>query len=107
MSEDNSILEYFVGTVTRQEKIREGIRTSILENTQVNLQRGVVWKINGLSNFLSFLRENGVVRKVKCPDCAWSQFGDEAVGMSPCHSCNSTGYTIEPLVEVKVGTAIL
>ncbi len=49
------------------------------------------------------LDSQGVVRKVKCPDCSWSQFKDEAVGMTPCHRCNSTGYIIEPLIkEVKV-----
>ena len=42
----------------------------------------------------------GVVLKVKCPDCTFSQFKDEVVGMTPCHSCNSTGYVYEPL-EVK------
>ncbi len=40
----------------------------------------------------------GVVIKVKCPDCVWGQFGDEPVGMTPCRTCNSTGYIIEPLV---------
>ncbi|KKN71472.1 hypothetical protein LCGC14_0420510 [marine sediment metagenome] len=37
--------------------------------------------------------------KVKCPDCEWSQFSDEMVGMTPCYRCNSTGYIIEPLIE--------
>lgn len=46
-----------------------------------------------------YLEDKGVMIKVKCPDCNWSQFGDEAVGMTPCYSCNSTGYITEPLIE--------
>jgi len=31
--------------------------------------------------------------KIKCPNCLWSEFRDgESVGMTPCFSCNSTGY---------------
>ena len=49
---------------------------------------------------LSCLHSQGVVIKVKCPDCNWSQFvGEESVGMTPCHTCNSTGYLIEPLIK--------
>jgi len=48
---------------------------------------------------LDFLRSRGVVIKVKCPHCIWSQFKDEAVGMTPCNSCNSTGYIYEPLMK--------
>ncbi len=40
----------------------------------------------------------GVVIKVKCPDCAWGQV-QETVGMTPCYSCNSTGYITEPIIE--------
>lgn len=37
-------------------------------------------------------------RKVKCPDCYWSEYqGDEAVGMTPCDYCQSTGYIYEPI----------
>ena len=45
-------------------------------------------------------RIDDVVRKVRCPTgCAWGQFPDEEpVGMTPCHSCNSTGYVFEPLI---------
>ena len=53
-------------------------------------------------NILTFLHSQGVVIKVKCPDCVWSQFKtDESVGMTPCYHCNSTGYIFEPLIEVK------
>ena len=49
---------------------------------------------------ISVLNEYGVVTKVRCPDCNWSQFvGEESVGMTPCYSCNSTGYLIEPLIK--------
>jgi len=31
--------------------------------------------------------------RIKCPDCAWSEFSDEeTVAMAPCYNCNSTGY---------------
>lgn len=44
--------------------------------------------------------ENVTGLKVKCPDCVWSQFEYlDAVGMTPCPRCNSTGYIVEPLVE--------
>ncbi len=40
--------------------------------------------------------------KIKCPHCEWSQFqDDEAVGMTPCHECNSTGYIYLALKEAK------
>ncbi len=47
--------------------------------------------------------DEGLKRKfvsMRCPaGCAWGQFPDEEpVGMTPCHSCNSTGYVFEPLV---------
>ena len=45
------------------------------------------------------LSQRGVVRKVKCPNCEWSQFKDEVVGMTPCYSCDSTGYVEEPLIK--------
>jgi len=49
---------------------------------------------------LWYLHSQGVVIKIKCPDCEWSQFGDgESVGMTPCFSCNSTGYVFKPLIE--------
>ncbi len=38
--------------------------------------------------------------RVRCPTgCAWGQFPDEEpAGMTPCYSCNSTGYVYEPLI---------
>ena len=50
-------------------------------------------------DLLNYLHDNDVVIKVKCSDCEWSQFGEEHVGMTPCFSCNSTGYIIRPLIE--------
>ncbi len=44
----------------------------------------------------SYLHSQGIVRKAKCPYCAWSQF--DSASMTPCSNCNSTGYTIEPLI---------
>ena len=44
-------------------------------------------------DLIAWLKSQGVVQKVECPDCTWSQFQDgESVGMTPCLSCNSTGY---------------
>lgn len=37
-------------------------------------------------------------RRIRCPHCVWWKFKDEAVGMTPCPNCNSTGYIYE---EVK------
>jgi len=53
---------------------------------------------------LTALNDKEVVIKTKCPDCVWSEFvNEESVGMTPCYSCNSTGYLVEPLIEeVKV-----
>lgn len=48
---------------------------------------------------LAYLHSQGVVRKTKCLDCNWSQFNGEMAGMTPCYSCNSTGYIYEPLIE--------
>ena len=45
------------------------------------------------------LHSQGVVIRVKCPDCAWSQFQHESAGMAPCYTCDSTGYLIEPLIK--------
>ncbi len=41
----------------------------------------------------------GVVMRVKCPDCEWSQFtGEYSVGMTPCYTCFSTGFITRPLI---------
>jgi len=38
-------------------------------------------------------RLNKMFVRVKCPHCSWSEFkGEQSVGMTPCHNCNSTGY---------------
>ena len=54
--------------------------------------------------------EIAVIDRGKCPDCAWSQFSkEEAVAMTPCHSCNSTGFitTVIPLSELEEERCIL
>ena len=97
--------------MTKQDIIREGIKEWVLEirqylcNTEFApkpftkpvdpsvLTEGFPQKL------IKFLGDDGVMIKVKCPDCEWGQFGEEVVGMTPCYSCNSTGYIIEPLVE--------
>ena len=59
------------------------------------------WKVVELAkSILKYQNSQGVVIKVKCPDCEWSQFVDEeSVGMTPCYSCDSTGYLVEPLIK--------
>jgi len=52
----------------------------------------------GADQIFQFLHSQGVVRKTRCPDCEWALFGEKSVGMTPCYSCNSTGYIIKPLV---------
>ena len=88
-----------VGRKTKQEEIREGMRSliSIWHNEDTRVGGQNVTKLG--ERLINYLHSKDVVRKVKCPDCEWSQFGDESVGMTPCHSCNSTGYIIEPLIE--------
>ena len=58
------------------------------------------------SDIMAVFDFKGVEVKVKCPDCAWSQFGEEAVGMTPCYSCNSTGYIIEPLIDTPLTSVV-
>ena len=74
------------GHISKQEEIREvidGVATGEIKPTKA----------------LRLLSDLGVVRRGKCPNCAWSQLGDEAVGMTPCFHCNSTGYITEPLIK--------
>jgi len=95
--------------MTKQEEIREGIAELFYKNWAEQspnpytsfgkLAKGVrdIY-LKSADEFLSYLHSQGVVIKVKCPDCVWSQFGEGAVGMTPCYRCNSTGYIIEPLI---------
>ena len=81
-------------------EIREGVEEAILpqptSKTWVN--RNIAKQIS--KEVIDYLHSQGAVLRVKCPDCEWSQFvGEESVGMTPCHSCNSTGYLIEPLIK--------
>ena len=79
--------------MSKQEEIREHL-IELLEQTTTHEPPSKV-----VDAILWVLNEDGVVIKVKCLDCEWSQFGEEHVGMTPCHSCNSTGYTVEPLIK--------
>lgn len=79
--------------MTKQEEIQEGI-ADILE----------VWMTRDLAlatarTIMAKGSYQGVVIKVRCSDCEWSQFKEEVAGMAPCYSCNSTGYIIEPLIK--------
>lgn len=103
-----------------REKIWEGIVSLIEENT--TFTKGKYSPLAGpltsdvrkmdckpselASELLAYLHSQGGMLKVKCPDCEWSQFQDgEAVGMTPCLSCNSTGYIYKPLIEKQEGIA--
>lgn len=85
--------------------IREGIIKSLNEfrwelqkpNALINVDTLVVLQGAFADEILQYLHSQGVVKRVKCPDCEWSQFGEESVGMTPCFSCNSIGYLIEEL----------
>jgi len=89
--------------MTKQEEIREGLAREICKRDNED------WDALSYSEkdfcreksrlHLLYLHSQGAVIKVKCPNCGWSQFGGESVGMTPCHFCNSTGYIIEPLIK--------
>ena len=81
--------------MTKQEEIAEQIFCWLEEMQKAELSPLIVTQ-----KILKYLDGQGVTTRVKCPDCEWSQFRDEYVGMTPCHTCNSTGYLIEPLIEV-------
>ena len=50
--------------------------------------------INEYGEVSSVPPQTKVLRRVRCPDCAWWQFeGEESVGMTPCPSCSSIGFT--------------
>ena len=66
-------------------------KTYVTRNIAREIAKDIAFKLSDL----------GVVIKVECPDCSWSQFGEESVGMTPCYSCNSTGYIVEPIIEEK------
>jgi len=79
--------------MTKQKEIREGMVKQIGYIKLSTMDAS--WHTDQM---LSYLRSQGMVIRVKCPDCEWSQFGEEAVGMTPCYSCNSTSYIIKPLI---------
>lgn len=97
--------------MTKREEIREGVAERIYKwyfrNSQLNdwgewskvssATRGMILAITDM--VLEYENSQGIVIKVKCPDCCWSQFGDKVAGMTSCLSCNSTGYIIEPLIR--------
>jgi len=98
----------------KQEEIREGIEQTIrdsykelqalnkLDPVTHNIDKAIrVVLFEQSTKAITRLHSQGVVIKVKCPDCAWGQFGEESVGMTPCYSCNSTGYIFKPIIEDK------
>ena len=85
--------------MNKQEEIREGIKTELhtmhFKGDELALDYEEL-----ITRIINRLQSQGVVIKVKCPDCEWSQFvNEESAGMTPCHSCNSTGYLVEPLIR--------
>lgn len=96
---------------TKQEKIEEGTLAILIDEAEnywlYNLsilsreagsEKAYLRKVTEL--ILAYLDSESARLMVKCPDCEWSQFGEEVAGMTPCYSCNSTGYIIERLIEV-------
>lgn len=84
--------------MTKQEEIREGIKKGIADYFGVDkIQEPFLNELP--DSMVAYLHSQSVVIRVKCPSCVWSQFGDEATGMTPCYHCNSTGYLIEPLIK--------
>jgi len=87
----------------KQEEILQGleqsIRLGICAYQHLGFDREEMYHEIALKARKTLISQ-GVVIKVKCLDCEWSQYGDEeSVGMTPCHSCNSTGYIYEPLIK--------
>lgn len=76
-----------------KEEIRGGIE-NLLEHYGIGTNAEYVSR-----RLVGYLHSQGAVIRVKCPDCSWYKFEDEVVGMTPCHSCDSTGYIVEPLIE--------
>ena len=87
--------------MTKQEEIREILDTLCCVANAKDLTKSPTGFDEEVETAMQELDSQGVVIKVECPDCEWSQVGDESVGMTPCHSCNSTGYIVEPLIEEK------
>ena len=90
--------------MTKQEEISQRIKEILIKPLKVPYQMDaaemmVQGAINQAGEILSYLHKEGAMINVKCPNCEWSQFGDEAVGMTPCFYCNSTGYIVEPLIK--------
>ena len=92
--------------MTKQEEIMKGIRPFFCGTCEpadrgCRIYNGRCTMVDDIiPKLLTYLNSKGVVIKVKCPDCAWSQFKDgEHVGMTLCCRCNSTGYIFEPLTE--------
>ncbi len=94
--------------MTKQKEIREGLKEILGEHFDCRCvgmdEKGNIYPVeqldtSGATLILNYLHSQGVVLKVKCPDCVWSQFRDETVGMTPCYRCNSTGYIVESLIE--------
>lgn len=86
-----------------REQIREGMYQIIMSASEdVSVYEGEIEIYeecvrNRTKEALKYLHSQGVMIKIKCPDCCWSQFKEEHVGMTPCHSCNSTGYIVKSL----------
>ncbi len=92
--------------MTKQEEMR-GVIDAHTDDVCLYPNRDCEWRQGGwcvhdenaYKCLMKRLDELGVVIKVKCLDCSWSQFEGESVGMTACYSCNSTGYIIEPLIK--------
>lgn len=85
-----------------REEIREGIPKLIGDMYYEKYGKEMVHTEQDdefVERLLTYLDLKGAELKVKCPECEWSEFGGEdTAGMTPCLSCNSTGYIYKPLI---------
>lgn len=89
--------------MTKQKEIREWVAEQFYGGyCEPENKDSCEWQeaLRNTDQTLVHLHSQGAMLRVKCPDCNWSQFaGEESVGMTPCYTCNSTGYIYEPLIE--------
>ncbi len=84
------------------EELIERVRLTDEEIKKANASVRLTDEGGGIFSMHIYDEQRAIAQKVECPDCAWSQFvGEEGVAMTPCNSCNSTGFitTVIPLAE--------
>lgn len=99
--------------MTKQEEIRKGIEQLIIDSYKelqdLNNLDPISHNINKAIRVVLFEQSNkgmvklhsqGLMIKVKCPNCVWAEFeGEMSIGMASCPRCDCTGYIYEPLIK--------